>query len=320
VANGKAAPAKADMVATGGKVPHYIFGKAALYGAAFFVNGLSCTQSNKYMGNYMGVDIAVADADKREVVLALLADMGYEGFEERADGLEAFIAAEAFDETALRQLLDGQGLSFALREIAPQNWNAQWESGFEPVVVEGFVAVRASFHPPVPGVRYELIVTPKMSFGTGHHATTYMMLQQMARLDFVGKRVLDFGTGTGVLAILAEKMGADTVLAIDNDDWSIHNAAENIQYNGCGRIELQKADELPDNQYFDIVLANINLNVITANLPRLAQVCSPGASILLSGFLSGDEAVLGPLLEKRGLQNIETASRGNWLCMVAKAP
>ena len=130
-------------------------------------------------------------------------------------------------------------IGFSETTIEETNWNQVWESSFEPVVVDDFVAVRADFHEPIKGIKHEIVITPKMSFGTGHHATTYMMLEQMGKLDFKDKRVLDFGTGTGVLAILAEKMGAKKIIAIDNDEWSIENANENIKRNNCVAVELK---------------------------------------------------------------------------------
>jgi ribosomal protein L11 methyltransferase len=270
--------------------------------------------------DYKQVSILVGDSAKAELLVAFLADMGYEGFEETADGLSAFIPVQNFDGEALQNVLAGQALTYTLQEIAPQNWNAIWESGFEPVVVPGFVAIRAAFHSSCAGVQHEIIITPKMSFGTGHHATTYMMVQAMGQLGFSGKTVLDFGTGTGVLAILAEKLGAVAVLAIDNDDWSIDNATENALTNGSRCVNIQKAESVPVGGLFDIVLANINLNVIVNNLSAVAAVCKPGANVLLSGFLPDDSGVLEPLLMKMGFRNIEMLQKDNWLCLNVLAP
>jgi ribosomal protein L11 methyltransferase len=267
---------------------------------------------------YKQVSILVEDPAKREMLLAFLADMGYDGFEESGDGLHAFIPLDRFDPQGLQTLL--LGLDYTLHDITPQNWNAIWESGFEPVIVPGFVAIRAAFHNPCAGVQHEIIITPKMSFGTGHHATTYMMVQAMGGLDFSGKAVLDFGTGTGVLAILAEKMGAGPVLAIDNDEWSIDNATENLQANGSRNISIQLAETVPIGGHFDIVLANINLNVITNNLAAIATVCKPGANVLLSGFLTQDADMLLPSLVQAGFRNIEMEQKDNWLCLAATAP
>ena len=137
-----------------------------------------------------------------------------------------------------------QAQRFDWNEIPDQNWNQVWENNYEPVQVGNFAGIRAQFHQPLAGVKFELLITPKMSFGTGHHATTYMMLDWMREFDFTGKTVLDMGTGTGVLAIMAEKLGASRIIAIDIDDWSIENAKENIEVNGCRRIQLLQSDKL----------------------------------------------------------------------------
>jgi ribosomal protein L11 methyltransferase len=269
------------------------------------------------MANYVQVTIAGAAGEKAEILLALLSEMQYEGFEETAEGLKAFISQAAFDAQALQELMGTQQCTYTLLPIAAQNWNEQWESSFEPVRINDFAAIRAGFHQPLTNVQYDIVITPKMSFGTGHHATTSMMVEQMATINFTGKSVLDFGTGTGVLAILAAKMGAAHILAIDNDDWSISNSVENIAANGCGHIQIEKAETIPGNIQFDVILANINLNVITASLPLLASACKPGANVLLSGFLQGDEAVLIPMLEQKKFQKIKVFEQNNWRCITA---
>jgi ribosomal protein L11 methyltransferase len=155
--------------------------------------------------------------------------------------------------------------------------------------VNDFVGIRATFHPPLEKIQHEIIITPKMSFGTGHHATTFMMIQQMKEIDFKGKTVLDFGTGTGVLAILAAKLGAANVYAIDYDEWSITNTIENIQQNGSSNIRVAQLATLPAGEKFDIILANINLNVILDNLKSIVLSSISNTYVLLSGFLLQDE-------------------------------
>ncbi|MDE3254265.1 MAG: 50S ribosomal protein L11 methyltransferase, partial [Bacteroidota bacterium] len=169
--------------------------------------------------------------DLQENLIAELSQIGFDGFEESADQLTAYIDLEHFEEKELNIILNKYDLKYSKSILNKQNWNQLWESNFEPVQVDDFVGVRADFHPPFVDVQHELIITPKMSFGTGHHATTYLVMQLMRDLDFTGARVFDFGTGTGILAILAEKLGASRVLAVDNDDWCIRNAAENILVN-----------------------------------------------------------------------------------------
>ena len=268
----------------------------------------------------MHIQVTIPTVDFQEVLIALMGEMGYEGFEQEDDRLLAFATEAAFDEAALGELLGAHGLSYTLQQIEERNWNAEWEANFQPVVVEGFCAIRAHFHPPMPEVEHELIITPKMSFGTGHHATTYMMLHAMRGIGLKGKRVLDFGTGTGVLAILAERLGADAVVAIDNDDWSIENALENVEANGCTRIGVLKKDRVADvDGVFDVILANINKHVILSEMQALAQHLAEGGVILLSGLLQNDAEDI----ENEALKNNLSVSglmtnlmmRGGWICL-----
>ncbi len=215
--------------------------------------------------NHRQVTITAAEPALQEILVALLSTIGYEGFEQEDKALQAFIPEAQFDAGALDQLLlqvtdlfpqlgSGQpspGLSYSTVRLAERNWNEEWEKNFQPVEVDGFCAIRAHFHAPIRGVTHELVITPKMSFGTGHHATTHMMLLAMKDLDFQGRRVLDFGTGTGVLAILAERLGAAEVLAIDNDDWSIDNASENVATNHCTRITVSQTARITAGEPFD---------------------------------------------------------------------
>jgi ribosomal protein L11 methyltransferase len=188
-------------------------------------------------------------------------------------------------------------------------------SNFQPVVVDDFCAVRASFHQPIRGVEHEIIITPKMSFGTGHHATTYMMMQQMREINFQDQSVFDFGTGTGVLAILAEKLGSPSVTAIDVDDWSIINAGENITTNHCHKIHLYKSSRVP-HQQFDIILANINRNVIIQNFNEIINAAKPGSSILFSGLLTADESDIVKEAHSRNINLIKQVSKNNWVCLL----
>ncbi|MCA6452827.1 MAG: 50S ribosomal protein L11 methyltransferase, partial [Chitinophagaceae bacterium] len=182
------------------------------------------------MNNYYEICIP-AETALQELLVAELSEMGYDGFEESAEQLKAYVPEENYVEIELNNLLNKYNLSYSKSIISKQNWNQLWESNFEPVRVDDFVGIRASFHPPFAGVAHEIVITPKMSFGTGHHATTWQVMKLMQELDFTGKRVFDFGTGTGILAILAEQLGAAAVLAVDNDDWCIENTSENILVN-----------------------------------------------------------------------------------------
>lgn len=266
---------------------------------------------------YIALSFAIKDTEQSEMLVALLANEGYEGFEENTDELKAFIKETEFDKNALDTISGALSVSYTVGEIAQQNWNAQWESSFEPVIINDFASVRAGFHAPVKNVQYEIIITPKMSFGTGHHATTYLVMEQMSRIDFAGKTVFDFGTGTGVLAILAEKMGAASVYAIDNDEWSIENTKENLAANGCSKTAVEKADTINTAQQYQVILANINLNVLLANMAAIAAVCQPGATVLFSGILVNDEAVLKEAAGANSLIFNSVTERNGWLCIAA---
>ena len=270
------------------------------------------------MANYVQVSISVIDAAHSEILVAILATEGYDGFEESETELRAFIPEDKFDASVLAAMKLPFHLEYKTELIAQQNWNAQWESSFEPVIVNDFAIVRASFHQTHPGINHEIIITPKMSFGTGHHATTYMMIEQMSKLNFTGKSVIDFGTGTAVLAILAEKMGAVSILAIDNDDWSIENSKENITANDCFKIIIEKADAIPSDQQYDIILANINLNVIRDCMPVISNACkTSGTVILLSGFLKSDEEEITRCLVQYGNNVVGVQQKGEWLSVKA---
>ncbi len=265
--------------------------------------------------NYLQFDFEIEDAAQGEMLIAILADAGFESFEEDDHCLKAYIPEPDLDEAALVEIVKTMVVNYSRRLVPPENWNARWESGFEPVRVHDFAAIRAGFHEPVDGVQYEIIITPKMSFGTGHHATTFLMVEQMSAMDLAGKELLDFGTGTGVLAILAEKMGARAVTALDNDEWSITNSIENCLANACTKVSIKRADQIVDDKIYDIILANINLNVILASLPAIANAAKSGATILLSGFFKSDELQLFTALAQNRFIWAKTTQKGDWICL-----
>ena len=267
--------------------------------------------------NYTAVEFSVTNAEQAEQLIALLSNEAFEGFEENELQLKAFIPELNFNEAAFKTILQlFPELAYTKTSVENINWNQQWEESFEPVRVNDFVAIRAGFHQPITNVQHEIIITPKMSFGTGHHSTTFLMIQQMALLDFTKKSVLDFGTGPGVLAILAEKLGANKLLAIDNDEWSITNAIENIAQNNCTKITIEQHNEIPIGDKYDIILANINLNVITANLASIASVCAAPCSILFSGFLKSDETAITAAITSVGFVVKATVQNGNWIALL----
>ena len=249
------------------------------------------------------------------ILVALLYPIGYDGFLETSNSLKAYIVKDRFIEAELLEIAQGQGLSFSIAEIKTENWNAKWESDFEPVLVDDFVCIRASFHSPAVHALHDIIVTPKMSFGTGHHATTQLMVRLMRDLDFSNKQVFDFGTGTGVLAILAEKLGATKVLAIDNDPWSVENAVENTQANNCKNIEILLTDKPPLEGSFDCILANINKSILLRFMAPLRQLLVKNGQLLLSGLLEDDEEDIMRVAHANSLKIIEKKSDQGWLAL-----
>jgi ribosomal protein L11 methyltransferase len=269
------------------------------------------------MRNYLHIKLSPLSKEQQEVLIAQLSEQGFEGFEEGDNWLSAFIPDDEVDEEAFAGLLD-ESVTMSREIIAAKNWNEEWEKNFEPVVIGSFCAIRAHFHAPVATVQHEIVITPKMSFGTGHHATTSLMISAMETTGMVGKTVLDFGTGTGVLAILAEKMGAGNIIAIDNDDWSIENAAENIAVNTCKHIELYKADTLTLTRLFDIILANINRHVLLANMGSFKQHLTPGGVLLMSGLLYGDREIIETEALKHDLHLVKQERQKDWIMLLFK--
>jgi ribosomal protein L11 methyltransferase len=252
--------------------------------------------------------------ENQEILLAQLSSVGYEGFEQLTDKLIACIPEKDHKYEDLQFVIDGR-IPFERIVIEPKNWNEEWEKSFDPVVVDQFCAIRASFHEPIQGVEHDILITPKMSFGTGHHATTFQVIRFMKDMDFKGKSVLDFGTGTGVLAILAEKLGASEIDAFDNDLWSIENSRENIVSNKCVKIVLTQAEEVTDSKKYDIILANINKHVILAHMKSIKDHCVDGGWVLLSGLLSGDRSEVVKYAAENGLSLEAYTQKDNWLAL-----
>ena len=270
------------------------------------------------MNNTLEIKIVGLTDEANEELIAFLSTQYYDAFEEEGEILKAYIKEEYFDENQLRDILAPYPVSFSKTIIEEKNWNEVWESNFSPVIVDDFCVIRAEFHPMFQAIEHVINITPKMSFGTGHHATTYLMIQQMSEIDFKGKKVADFGTGTGVLAILAEKMGGENIVAIDYDDWSIENSKENFQRNDCKNIKLEKADKFPSSDKFDIILANINKNVIQDNATNLSTSVKTNGHLLLSGLLKEDENAIVDTFITKGFYHQHTVEKNNWICILLK--
>ncbi|MGB0451302.1 MAG: 50S ribosomal protein L11 methyltransferase [Flavobacteriaceae bacterium] len=253
-----------------------------------------------------------------DVLIATLGDAGFESFVTTETGFLAYIAATDYDRDKTQGLLhryqDQCQVSFTETEIAPTNWNADWEKNFSPISVGERIHVRAPFHP-AQGFEYEIIIEPKMSFGTGHHQTTHLMLEHLLSLDLKDLAVLDMGSGTAVLAILACMRGAKKATAIDIDPWCGENGLENAHRNGVQNIEVVvgTVEQLPREPSFDLILANINRNVLLQDLPAYVACLRSGGTVLLSGFYTEDLTSIKAVCEACGLTYVTHSTRDSWV-------
>lgn len=261
---------------------------------------------------HVKISIEVEEA-QQDHLIALLSQLEVTGFEQTPSALLVYFEETSYPSKSVAELLPS--VPFKTELVEEQNWNAVWESNFDPVVIPHFCGVRAHFHKPLTDVAYEIIITPKMSFGTGHHATTYMMMEQMKDLDLKDKVVLDFGTGTGLLAILAEKLGARIVDAIDIDAWSVTNTLENVANNHCQKIRVEQTAELPQRMY-DVILANINRNIILEYLPGLTAILNDPGKILFSGLMEEDETAIQSACLEQGLIFLRKELRTKWISLL----
>lgn len=253
----------------------------------------------------------------RDLLVDALGNEGpYESFVETKEGVKAYVPESQYDKHFLEVTAETfpVPLKFEVAEMPDKNWNEEWERGHQAVLVEyqgGSVWVRAPFHPHRDDVNYELIIEPKMSFGTAHHPTTYMMLSYVAELDMVGKRVLDMGCGTAVLGILAKMRGASYVEGVDIDEWAFNNARENAATNNV-EIALKLGDATTLQGHFDIIIANINRNILLADMDKYAAVLNAGGTLLLSGFYEADEVALVARAGELGMVLRSRKNRDGW--------
>ncbi len=256
-----------------------------------------------------------ADTEKQEILIALLADLGFEGFEEYDDRLRAYIPVSNFDREATEAIVDQiPDVSLAEEGIVPDtNWNEVWERAYDPIYVDDYAQILAIFHEAQPGFEHTLWITPQMSFGTGHHPTTRLMIRHIRELDLTDARILDMGCGTGVLGILTRKLGASEVVGIDIDRWSAENAAENADHNQLDGFTWLQGDQshIPAEP-FDFILANINRNVLLADIPAYVKALKPGGLLVMSGFFPGDLPALEERLAPFGLEFITQKTEGEW--------
>ena len=269
---------------------------------------------------YIGYDFKVQPLQPAtEILIAELGYAGFESFVENKEGVTAYIQKNDWNAFILEdiQILNSDefSITYEFNEIEQTNWNAEWERNFKPIVVDDLVTVRAPFHE-IPSTKYDIIIEPKMSFGTGHHETTHMMIQHILRNDCQGKSVLDMGCGTGVLAILAEKTGATRLDAIDIDNWCYINSLENEDRNQCKNISVYEGDaQLLVDKDYDVIIANINRNILLNDIPVYQKALNEDGMLFLSGFYSDDIPLIVEACEAHMLKLKETIQRGQWVAL-----
>ena len=251
-----------------------------------------------------------------EILITYLAEIEFESFEQNKNIVDAYIQKPLFDEAKLNEVVETikTEVTFSHKEIEDENWNAQWESSFSPIYIDKQCIIRAPFHEKEEGFEQEIIINPQMSFGTGHHQTTYLIMKSMFDIDFENKSVLDMGSGTGILAILAEKLGCKEAVAIDIQDWAYHNTIDNLALNNCTKIKVQEggAELLIDEDKYEIVLANINRNILTNDMKHYVSSMKKGAEIYFSGFYTADVSIIEKEANNNGLTMIEAKEREGW--------
>lgn len=273
--------------------------------------------------NYIEYNFSISPKEiGAEILIAELGELNFESFVETETSILAYIQKIHWSETILDDIFILSNpefeISYQITEIEQVNWNEEWEKNFTPIVVDDICTVRATFHQK-PDTQYDIVIDPKMSFGTGHHETTYMMLQHLLKMNLRGKKVLDMGCGTGILAIMAAHKGATDIQAIDIDAWCYENSKENIILNGFEFIEVKEGDaSLIENQQFDVIIANINRNILLSDIPIYARSMKPNAEILLSGFYVEDMSIITQKCNENNLIFVENIERNNWVSVKYK--
>jgi ribosomal protein L11 methyltransferase len=257
-----------------------------------------------------------------DILTAEMGELGFDAFEDTAEGFNAYIDEDKFSQEELDRMLarytDFVQVEYQVQKIARQNWNEEWERNFHPLFIADKVSVRASFHEKPANAKYDIVINPKMSFGTGHHETTTLMIENQLTFDHKGKRVLDMGCGTGILAIMAGELGAAEIVAVEIEDWTVENARENAELNNYSSIEVRLggAETIEGDQPYDIILANINRNVLLEDMPAYVAVLKPEGILLLSGFYTEDLSAIQERATELGLHYVSHRVKNNWVSAI----
>jgi ribosomal protein L11 methyltransferase len=270
---------------------------------------------------YIKVNILVPE-EFANILIAELNEIQYDSFASEGDQLDAYVAKEHFNESELKFVVEKYkdlfSVEYSYADMEEKNWNEEWEKNFDPVRVSDKCLIRASFHESDPNIPLEVIINPKMSFGTGHHETTSMMVENQLAINHKGKKVMDAGSGTGILAIVAEKLGSQSVLAFDIEDWAYNNMLENVELNNCNGIEVKQGtiETVESGEGYDILLANINKNVLLQEMGFYAQKLKTNGKLLLSGFYAHDEKDITNRASEFNLIQEKSTYKNNWTCLV----
>ena len=268
---------------------------------------------------YIAYDFNVSPKEPAtEMLIAQLGYVGFESFVEQDHGVTAYIQKQEWNSKILDDVFllhsNEFNITFEHNEIAQTNWNEEWEKNFNPIQVDDLVSIRAPFHTN-PSLQFDIVIEPKMSFGTGHHETTHMMVQHLLALDLDTKKVLDMGCGTGILAIFAEMKGAKPIDAIDIDSWCYENSLENIQRNNCNHITVYEGDASVLKEKYDVIIANINRNILLSDMKTYTDCLNENGVLLLSGFYKEDIAIIDNEVTKHGVTFETMIQRNNWVAL-----
>lgn len=268
---------------------------------------------------YIAYDFNVSPKEPAtEMLIAQLGYVGFESFVEQDNGVTAYIQKQEWNSKILEDVFllhsNEFNIIFEHNEIAQTNWNEEWEKNFNPIQVDDLVSIRAPFHTN-PSLQFDIVIEPKMSFGTGHHETTHMMVQHLLALDLDTKKVLDMGCGTGILAIFAEMKGAKPIDAIDIDSWCYENSLENIQRNNCNHITVYEGDASLLKEKYDVIIANINRNILLSDMKTYTDCLNENGVLLLSGFYKEDIVIIEDEVNKHGLTFETMIQRNNWVAL-----